>query len=62
MLICWLIGHRYYYAIRKPEWLALVCTRCGKACTLQETVSETTDGTRIRVTPTPTAPSRSKEE
>lgn len=38
MLICWLIGHRYDYDIKKPELLALVCTRCGDMRILQEIV------------------------
>jgi hypothetical protein len=36
MLICWIIGHRYDYDIKKPELLALVCTRCGKMRILYE--------------------------
>jgi Flp pilus assembly pilin Flp len=48
MLICWLIGHRYDYDIRKPEWVALVCTRCGKIVTLEETRNETSSGVSVR--------------
>jgi len=36
MLICRLIGHQLNYDIKKPEWLALVCTRCGYVRTLCE--------------------------
>jgi hypothetical protein len=36
MLICWILGHRYDYDIKKPELLALVCTRCGNMCILSE--------------------------
>lgn len=45
MLICWIIGHRYDYDIKKQELLALVCTRCGDMKILQET--------RIEVRPSP---------
>lgn len=58
MLICWLIGHRYDYDIRKPEWLALVCTRCGKIVTLRETRIELSLSPRC----TPSAPPREKDE
>ena len=40
MMICWLIGHRYDYDIKKPELLALVCTRCGKMCVIREITYE----------------------
>jgi hypothetical protein len=36
VLICWLLGHRYDYDIKKPELLALVCTRCGAMRILHE--------------------------
>jgi hypothetical protein len=36
MLICWLLGHRYDYDVKKTELLALVCTRCGKMRIIQE--------------------------
>jgi hypothetical protein len=36
MMICWILGHRYDYDIKKPELLALVCTRCGAMRILHE--------------------------
>jgi hypothetical protein len=36
MLICWLIGHRLDYDIKKPELIMLACTRCGHVKVLYE--------------------------
>lgn len=43
MLICWLLGHRFDYDIKKQEWLALACTRCGAIRTLFE-IKEVREG------------------
>jgi hypothetical protein len=40
MMICWIIGHRYDYDIKKPELMALVCTRCGSMRIICETKVE----------------------
>jgi hypothetical protein len=39
MLICWLIGHRYDYDIKKSDLFALVCTHCGKMRIIPQIVS-----------------------
>lgn len=57
MLICWLIGHRYDYDIKKPHLLALVCTRCGKMRILEETRIEGRPSPSLSCTPS--APPRS---
>jgi hypothetical protein len=41
VIFCWLFGHRYDYDIKKPEMLALVCTRCGDMRVLIETRAAT---------------------
>jgi hypothetical protein len=50
MLICWILGHRLDYDIKKPEWMALVCTRSGFVRTLQ-TVEMRAGGSTSNMTP-----------
>lgn len=51
MLICWLLGHRYDFHIKKPELLALACTRCGTMRILQDARVESARSVPIEINP-----------
>ncbi len=40
MWICWLFGHRYDYDVKRPDWHALICTRCGNARVVYQIIAE----------------------